>query len=282
MMSSGRLVCRLFEQRHELGDAADLVLVNQHEGLLEHDLHLFGVGNEVRAQVAAVELHALDHVHGCIEALALLDRDHAVLADLRKAVGHDLADRAVVVRRYRRDVDDVGGVLGFELDRTRNPLDLVHHGPHRRLDPPVDPVRVVARGDGLQPFLVDGFGQHGGRGGPVAGDVARLAGGLLDQLCPHVLVLVVEFDLFGDRHAVLRDRRPAPALVQDGVAAARPVRALDRRRELFDAGQNGLVRFLLKRELLDRHAVVSFVSRSCPMTGSRACPGTKRANPMYE
>jgi hypothetical protein len=38
----------LLEQRDELLDAVDLVLVDEDEGLLEIDLHLLGIGDEVR------------------------------------------------------------------------------------------------------------------------------------------------------------------------------------------------------------------------------------------
>ena len=51
-------------------------------GSLEHDFHALGVGHEVRREVAAVELHALDDLEGRLEALRLLDRDDAFLADL--------------------------------------------------------------------------------------------------------------------------------------------------------------------------------------------------------
>jgi hypothetical protein len=43
--------------------------------------------------------------------LALLDRDHAVLADLLEGVGHDLADRGIVVGRNRGDRLDIALAL---------------------------------------------------------------------------------------------------------------------------------------------------------------------------
>ena len=42
--------------------------------------------------------------------------------------------------------------------------------------------RVVAGGDHLEAFAVDGLGKDGGGGGAVAGHVAGLAGGFLDEL----------------------------------------------------------------------------------------------------
>ena len=95
--------------------------------------------------------------------------------------------------------------------------------------------RVGAGGDGLEPFAVDGLGEDGGGGGAVAGDVAGLAGGFLDELGAHVLVRVVQLDVLGDGDAVLGDGRAAPALVEDGVAAARAQGAPDGPGQLADA-----------------------------------------------
>src|SRR5699024_4181191 len=70
--------------------------------------------------------------------------------------------------------------------------------------------------------------QDGRGGGAVTGDVVRLGGDFLGELCAQVLVGVVELDLTGDGHAVVRDGRCAPRLVEDDVAAARAQRDLDR------------------------------------------------------
>ena len=85
--------------------------------------------------------------------------------------------------------------------------------------------RIGPGGDHFQPFPEDRFGQHGGRGGAVAGDVVGLAGGFLDQLGAQVFEGVVQFDVFGHGHAVFGHLRRAPALVQHGVAAAGAQRA---------------------------------------------------------
>ena len=70
-------------------------------GLLELDDHLLGVGDEVGREIAAVELHALDDVELGVEALGLLDRDHAFIADLLHRLGDHLADGAVAIGRDR-------------------------------------------------------------------------------------------------------------------------------------------------------------------------------------
>ena len=50
------------EQRQQRLQARQLLLVEQDVGLVELGHHLLGIGHEIRADIAAVELHALDHV----------------------------------------------------------------------------------------------------------------------------------------------------------------------------------------------------------------------------
>ena len=52
----------LLEQRKEILHRADLLLVDQDDGVLEDDFHALRIGHEVGREVAAVELHALDDV----------------------------------------------------------------------------------------------------------------------------------------------------------------------------------------------------------------------------
>ena len=56
----------------------------------------------------------------------------------------------------------------------------------------------------------------------------------LDQLRTEILGLVSEFDFLGNGDTVLGDRRGAPSLVQDGVAATGAEGALDRPSEFAD------------------------------------------------
>ena len=72
--------------------------------------------------------------------------------------------------------------------------------------------RVVAGGDHLEAFAIDGLGEDGGGGGAVAGDVGGLGGRFLDELGAHVLVGVGQLDFLGDGDAVLGDGRDCPSL----------------------------------------------------------------------
>ncbi len=106
--------------------------------------------------------------------------------------------------------------------------------------------RIDAGDDGLEAFVEDRFGQHGGGGGAVAGHVARLAGDFADHAGAHVLVDVFQVDFLGDGDAVLGDRRRAEALLQDHVAA------LGTERDLDGAGQLARRRGESPRGLPDR------------------------------
>ena len=82
----------LFQQRHQLAQVADLLLVNQDQRVFEQAVHLGRTVDEVGRDVALVELHALDELERRLGRLAFFDGDHAVLADLLHGVGQQLAD----------------------------------------------------------------------------------------------------------------------------------------------------------------------------------------------
>ena len=88
-------------------------------GALELRRHLLGVGDEVGRDVAAVELHALDDFELGLEALGLLDRDDALVADLLHRLGDDLADFGVAIGGDGADLGDLvvrGDLLGLRLE----------------------------------------------------------------------------------------------------------------------------------------------------------------------
>ncbi len=239
----------LLQDRDHVLDRRDLLLVDQDVGVLEDRLHRGRVGHEVGAEVAAVELHPLDPLDLGLERLALLDRDHAVLADLLGGLGDHLADLGVEVR------GDGGDLLGLLLvgDLGAHRLELLDDVGDGLVHPALHQHRVDAGDDGAEALVVDGLGHHGGGGGAVAGDVGGLAGDLLDHLRAHVLVLVFELDLLGDGDAVLGDRRRAERLLDDDVAAAGAERHLDGAGQLGHPALHRLAGFLIKRDHLRGH-----------------------------
>ena len=181
------------------------------------DFHAIRIGDEVRREIAAVELHALDDFEDGVEAARFFDGDDAVFADLLHRLGDDVADLVVAVRGDRSDVGDVLALdrLGHLVDRGDGCLD-------GQLDAALHLHRVRTGGDVLDAFAIDGLGQNRGGGGAVAGRVGGLRSDLADHLRAGVLDLVLELDLLGDGDAVLGDRGRAELLLDDDVAARGP------------------------------------------------------------
>src|SRR6476659_5490329 len=97
----------LLEHGKEILHRRDLLVVNQNQRILEHRLHLLRIRDEVRGEIAAVELHAVDRLERGLEPACFLDRDHAILADLLHRLGDQIADLAVVVRGDGTDLRDL-------------------------------------------------------------------------------------------------------------------------------------------------------------------------------
>jgi hypothetical protein len=210
----------LLEDRQQLADRRDLLVVQQDVGVLEHGDLLLGVVDEVRREIAAVELHALDQVELVLQRLAVLDRDHAFLAHLVHRVGDDLADVAIRVRGDGADLRDfLGGGAGLG-----DLLQLLDHADDCLVDAALEVHRVHARGDELHPLAHDRLGEHRRSRGAVAGDVGGLGGDFLHHLRAHVLELVLELDLLRYRDAVLGDGRRAERALEHDVAALGPQR----------------------------------------------------------
>src|SRR6267378_3614216 len=130
----------LLQDRQQLADRRDLLVVQQDIRILEHANLLLGVVDEIRRQVAAVELHALDEVELVLQRLAVLDGDHAFLADLVHRIGDDLADVGVRVGGNRADLGNLlGGGAGLG-----DLLQLLDHGDHRLVDAALQVHRVHA------------------------------------------------------------------------------------------------------------------------------------------
>jgi hypothetical protein len=238
----------LLQDWQEVLHRGDLLVRQQDVRLLEHALHPLGVGDEVGRDVALVEAHPLDQLELHAEGLGFLHRDDAVLAHPVHGLGDLLADLGVA-GGDRGHVGDL--VLGLDL------LGLVLDGLNGRLDPaldaPLEGHRVGPGRDVPEPLLHHGLGQHGGRGGAVAGDVVGLLGDLLHQLRPHLLQGLLELDLLGDGDAVVGDGGGAPLLLQDHVSALGAEGDPDRVGQLVHAPLQGPPGLLLEIDDLRRH-----------------------------
>ncbi len=223
--------------------------MDQDVGILELGHHLLGISDEVGREIAAVELHALDHVELGLGGLGLLDRDHALVADLLHGLRDHLANGLVTVRRDRADLGDFLGRLNLLRPR----LDILDDLGDREIDAALEVHGVHAGRDRLGALAHDRLGEHRRGGGAVTRDVTRLARDLADHLGAHVLELVGELDLFRDRHAVLGDTGRPEALLDHHVAALRPERDLHGIGENVHAAQHLLAGVSRKLDFLGCH-----------------------------
>ena len=223
--------------------------MQEHVAVLQDAFHLRGVGDEVRAQVALVELHALDKLDLRIERLALLDGDHAVLAHLVHGLGDDLADLLILVGGAGAHLGDFRG----GLDILGRRLELLDDGCHRPVDSALDLVGIGAGGDVLQPLGEDCLGEDGGGGGPVSGVLGRLAGDLLDHLGACILVGILQLDLLGDGHAVLGDGGGAEGFFKHHNSTRGAEGYPNRAGELANASQDHLTGFGVVGDLFGSH-----------------------------
>jgi hypothetical protein len=231
------------EHGQELAKVRDLLLVDEDVGLLELRLHRLGARDEVGRDVALVELHAFDQLERGLGRLRFLDRDDAVLADLVHRLGEELADRAVVVGRDRRDLLD----LLVLLHGARELLDLSDRRLDRLVDAALERHGVHAGRERLQALVEDGLGEHGGGRRPVARDVARLAGDLVHELGAHVLERIRKLDFLRHRDAVLGHDGGAEAALKDDLLAGRAERHLHGSGELFHAALNAAASVLVEQ-----------------------------------
>jgi hypothetical protein len=88
----------LLEQGQEVLHIADLPFVQQDQRVLEHGFHLLGISDEVRREIAAVELETFDDFHRRFCYLTILDPDRALCADLFDGLRDELANGRIVVR----------------------------------------------------------------------------------------------------------------------------------------------------------------------------------------
>ena len=258
----------LLEQGQDILDVGDLLVGDEDERVVDDGLHLVGIGDHVGGEVAAVKLHALDHIAVGLGGLALLDGDDAVLADLLHGLGDQGADQLVA----GGDGADAGDVLGAG----HGDGDLLHRvdgGGGGLLDALLHDHGVCARGEVLQTLGDHGLREHGGGGGAVAGDVVGLGGDFLDHLGAHVLKGVLKLDLLGDGHAVVGDQGRAELLVQNDVAALGAEGDLHGVGQLVDAALDRFSCFFAVNNLLSHCCFLLEITRSRPecRTGGRWC-----------
>ena len=171
-----------------------------------------------------------------VGGLGLLDRDHALVADLLHGLGQHLADLRIAVGRDRADLGDL--VIGRDLLGAR--LEVRHDRLDGEIHTALQVHRVHAGRDRLGALADDRMGENRRGGGAVAGDGAGLGRDFAHHLGAHVLELVGELDLLRDGDAVLGDAGRPEALLEHHVAALGAERHLHGIGENIDAAQHSI------------------------------------------
>mmetsp|Transcript_14238 Transcript_14238/g.36806 ORF Transcript_14238/g.36806 Transcript_14238/m.36806 type:complete len:512 (-) Transcript_14238:54-1589(-) len=208
----------LLEDRQNALDLGDLLRVEQDQRGLHLDLLLLRVGDKVRGDVAAIELHALDDLQLVDHSLAVRHRDGAVLADLLKGRGDHVADLFVAVRR---DGGHAPNALG-RVNHDRLCGEVLQDSLRGRVHAPLDIHGVHPGGHRLAALPEDGAREHRRRGSAVTGVVIGPARDRLHQLRADVdHGPRLQVNGLGNGHAVLGHLRGAPRLLDDDVPALR-------------------------------------------------------------
>src|SRR5476649_2293885 len=209
--------CNGFQYWQHFADVGDFFVDQQDQRTVELGGHGLWLVDEVRGQVATVELHAFNNRQFVFQARAFFNGDNAVFGHFFHGFGNDVADGVVRVGRNGTNLSNclgVGAWLGQQLE-------LSNDGDGRLVDAALQVHRVHAGSDGFQAFVDDSLSQNGSSGSTVTSVIVGTGGNVFDQLRAHVFETVFEFDFFGNRNTVFGDQRSAEALLDDHVTAFR-------------------------------------------------------------
>ena len=224
--------------------------MDEDDWVLEDHLHFFGIGHKIGRKIAAIKLHAFDHFQDSFCCLCLLDGDHSILSDLLHRVGHQFANRSVVVGGYSCNLC----LLQAARNRTRKALQRLDGDPKSSIESALQVDRARARCHVVQSLGKDRVRQYGGSARAIAHCIPCALRCLANHLGSEVLFRVFEFNLFGDCDAVVANNGAAPFLsmrthfdfgpsvtLTASVSAVAPFRTFSRAADLKRRRLNGIV-----------------------------------------
>ena len=221
--------------------------MDQKIAVIQDSFHGLGVGDEIGGKISLVELHTFDNVESGFQSFGFFHGDGAVLTDLFHSFSDDVADGGIAVGGNGGDLSDL--VADAHADGGK----FFDHDFNSLFNTALQLHGIGTGGDVLQTFTVDGFGENGGSGGTVTGDIVGLAGDFLDHLGAHVGIGALEFDLLGDADTVFGDLGGAEFLVKDHVAALGPQSGFDSLGKEGHTFENAATGFIGKNKLFSHN-----------------------------
>ena len=200
----------------QLFEVADFLVVDKDVGLVHLYLHGLGVGNEVGADIAAVELHTLHHINGSVHALCFADGDDTVFAYFAHSVSNKFAYLCVVVSRDGGYLLDFVEVVTYYLALL---FDVRYDSSNGFVHTALQVHRVSTSSYILDTNAYDGLRQDSGSSRAITCLVAGLGCHLLDELCAKVLGCVCQLNLFRYGNAVFGDVGSTVFLVDNYIAS---------------------------------------------------------------
>src|SRR6185437_12439758 len=152
------------QERQHLADIRDLLIAQKDQRLVELGRLTLLLVDEIRGQIAAVELHTIDQFELVFESLSFFDGDDTFLTDFRHRIGNGLADGFI---RVRGDRADLGDSLGVPTGLGETPQ-LIRCNEYGLVDAAFDVHGISTRGDGLEALADDRLREHSRRRGAVA------------------------------------------------------------------------------------------------------------------
>ena len=182
-----------------------LLLVDQNVGVFKLGDHFLGIGHKIRADIAAVELHAFDDLELGRQRFGFLNSDHALIADLLHRLGHHAPDFDITIGADRGDLGDL--VISRDLPRALS--DIIDDHAYGHIDITLQIHRAHAGDHRFRALVNDRLRENRRCRDAVASELAGLDGDLLQHLRADALGLIGELDFLRDRHAVFADPRSA-------------------------------------------------------------------------
>ena len=196
----------------------NLLVVKQDIRILEFANHFFAIGNEIRGNVAAVELHTAYGFHLSFGAFGFFNGDDTFDAYFFHGFGNQVTDGFVTVGR---DTADLAYFFEVVTHFFFLAFQVFHYGSHGFVDTSFQFHRIGTGSNVFQANINNGLCQDSGCGRTVSGIISGFGSHFFDHLCTDVGIRIGQFNFFGYAYTVFGDVWSSEFLLNDYIAAFR-------------------------------------------------------------